>query len=236
MKIIYCGHSAVVVETARGTRIAIDPFLDGNPLCPKQLRDPGPLNYICLTHGHADHVGSTVELVKRYNATVFATFELAMLLQQDGVPEALLQPMNKGGSVALPTEGVRFSLTQAFHSSSYQAKDGSRYYAGEAAGVVVQVEGGPAIYHAGDTLLFSDMRLIGECFRPTVALLPIGDRFTMGPGDAAEAAKLVGAPKVIPIHYKTFPQLSGTAEEFAALLNETDIEPLVLQPGETCSV
>lgn len=209
----YAGHSAVFINLNQQV-IAIDPWLQGNPLCPNNLINPKKLDVIALTHGHSDHASDAVRLALLTGAKVAATYELAMILIDEGIPSNQIIPMNKGGCVKL--KGVTIRLTDAYHSSSYDSPKKGTLYAGEACGVIVSDERGNCVYHAGDTSLFSDMKLIGELYRPTLALLPIGDRFTMGPKEAARAAKLVGATVTAPIHYKTFDLLTGTYEEFAA--------------------
>ncbi len=227
----YLGHSAVLVtgKSSSGTKtIIIDPFLDGNPRCPSDLVDPGPVDWICLSHGHFDHTCSAPALAKKYNATVFAAWELGHLMIKEGVPEGQIQFMNSGGTVT--DDGISVTLTRAVHSSSYDASDGHTYYAGEAAGIGIRFADGLAVYHAGDTLLFSDMKLIGEALKPDLAFLPIGDRLTMGPKDAAAAALLIRPKMVVPIHYATFPGLSGTPEQFVEALSPS-IKAVVLEPG-----
>lgn len=229
----YLGHATVLITTEEGNRVLIDPWLEGNPSCPKQFFDPGPIQVICLTHGHSDHVGSTLSIAQKYQAEVFATYELAMLLAADGLSDMQLHPLNKGGSVSVPnTNGVKVHLTNAFHSSSYVTKDKQTHYAGEACGVVLQLESGCSIYHAGDTSLFSDMKLIGEEFALEAALLPIGDHFTMGPQAALKAVQLLQAKLVIPLHFKTFPLLTGSAQEFLAGMEHSKTAVHILEPGE----
>lgn len=228
----YCGHSALIIKTSN-IIIGIDPWLDGNPLCPTQLRNPETLDLIVLTHGHSDHAGDTPRLAKKYNSKIAATWELAMLFAEEGVNSDNLIPMNKGGTIEF--QGLKISLTNAFHSSSFDSPKRGTLYAGEPCGVVVS-DGKNTIYHAGDTCLFSDMSLIKEQYHPTVAFLPIGDRFTMGPVEAAKAAALVGAQKNIPIHFGTFPLLTGTPAEFESACRDISVQSLTLQPGQEIKV
>jgi L-ascorbate metabolism protein UlaG (beta-lactamase superfamily) len=226
--ITYAGHSAVFVNI-HGMRVAIDPWLEGNPMCPANLRDPKALDLIVLTHGHSDHAGDAVRVAQTTGAKLAATYELAMIMIAEGVQASHVIPMNKGGSVEI--SGVAVHLVNAFHSSSYDTKNGT-LYAGEACGVVLASQG-KSVYHAGDTELFSDMSLIGKRFKPSVALLPIGDRFTMGPEDAAEAARLVGCATALPIHYKTFDLLTGTYETFSSACKSRGVNCRELEPGQS---
>lgn len=226
--ITYAGHSAVFVELG-GKKIAIDPWLRGNPLCPPTLQNPKDTTIIVLSHGHSDHASDAVRIQKESGAILAATYELAMVMIAEGVPSSHVIPMNKGGSVTV--EGVTITLTNAYHSSSYDTKSGP-VYAGEACGVVVSSKGG-SVYHAGDTSLFDDIKLIGEKFRPDVALVPIGDRFTMGPEEAAQAALWSTCKLALPIHYKTFDLLTGTYEEFAGACSRLGVECRELAPGES---
>lgn len=226
LTITYAGHSAVIVEIA-GQRVAIDPWLKGNPLCPHELLNPGKLDLIAVTHGHSDHASDVVRVQKLSGAAVAATYELAMIFIAEGVPSDKVIPMNKGGSVQHGS--VTVTLTDAYHSSSYDGKHGP-VYAGEACGVVVS-GGGKAVYHAGDTSLFSDMKLIADRYKPTVALLPIGDRFTMGPEEAAQAAEWIRPEVALPIHYKTFGLLTGTYAEFASACDARKVKHKELEVG-----
>lgn len=230
LRITYAGHSAVFLELA-GAHVAIDPWLEGNPLCPHALQNPQKLDVIALTHGHSDHAGDVLRVQRRTGAQVVATYELAMILIAEGVPAEKIVPMNKGGSVTL--DGVTYRLTDAYHSSSFDGKNGT-VYAGEACGVIVSTPD-HCVYHAGDTSLFSDMKLLGELYGPTIALLPIGDRFTMGPHEAAHAARLIRPQVAIPIHYKTFDLLTGTYEEFARECSAHNVNHCELLVGETSS-
>jgi L-ascorbate metabolism protein UlaG (beta-lactamase superfamily) len=225
--ITFAGHAAVFID-ADGYKIAIDPWLD-NPNCPAVLKSIAKLDLIALTHGHSDHAGNALSLAKKTGAKIASSYELLMTLIGDGLPESQIIPMNKGGCVT--HDGMTISLVHALHSNSYDSSKGT-VYAGEACGVVIK-DGTHSIYHAGDTALFSDMKIIREVHAPTVALLPIGDRFTMGPKDAARAAALIGAPVVIPIHHSTFPLLSGTPAAFEAACKELPLQVRTLAPGES---
>jgi L-ascorbate metabolism protein UlaG (beta-lactamase superfamily) len=224
----YCGHSAVLLK-CNNSVIGIDPWLDGNPSCPANLKNPEKLDLILLTHGHSDHAGDATRLAQKYSAKIIATWELAMLFAEEGIAGDNLIPMNKGGTIEIA--GLKISLTNAFHSSSFDSPKRGTIYAGEPCGVVVS-DGKNSIYHAGDTALFSDMGLIKDQYQPTISLLPIGDRFTMGPTEAAQAAQLLGSSKNIPIHFGTFPLLTGTAEEFESACKRIGTAALTLKPGQ----
>ncbi|MCB0338570.1 MAG: metal-dependent hydrolase [Bdellovibrionales bacterium] len=226
--ITFAGHSAVFFNASNKV-VAIDPWLEGNPRCPNTLMNPSKLDLIVLTHGHSDHANDVVRLSKSTGCKIAATFELCSLLVQAGIPESRIIYMNKGGTVDV--DGVLVTLTNAYHSSSFETERGA-VYAGEPCGVILRDEK-RAIYHAGDTSLFSDMSLIKEFYAPQVALLPIGDRFTMGPKEAAKAAKLVGCTTAIPIHYDTFDLLTGTAKEFQTACGQFQISTTILAPGES---
>jgi L-ascorbate metabolism protein UlaG (beta-lactamase superfamily) len=225
--VTWLGHAAFRVDTSGGTRVYVDPWL-GNPKCPESEKDPERVDVIALTHGHDDHVGETVELAKRFGCPVVAMVELRDWLSDQGVEGDLTEAPNKGGTVE--KKGVRFTLTDAKHSSV--CPDGT--YAGEAAGLVVEVENGTTLYFAGDTCVFGDMQLIGRIYGPDVAILPIGGHFTMDPREAAVALELLGTKRCIPCHYGTFPLLAGTPDELRRLA--PNVELLVPEPGETVEV
>jgi len=224
MKFTFFGHAAGYLET-ESDKFLFDPFLTGNPQAAVTADQVEP-TYILLTHGHGDHVGDAVAISKRTGAPIVTTFELANWLGAQGAETVA---MNHGGWCKFSFGRVRFTV--AFHSSSTIEAGGRPLYLGEAAGVVLQTEG-KTIYHAGDTALFSDMRLIGEDAPIDLALLPIGEHFTMGPKDAAKAVGLLAPKRVIPIHYGTFPPLVGDPQEFARLAKGTGTEVSVLRPGE----
>ena len=203
--ISFFGHSAFAVETEQ-TRILIDPFLTGNPLAEAAgiKADDQHADAIVLTHGHADHFGDTIPIATRTGATVYCAFEVHEYLNEQGITKT--EPGNPGGRINADWGWVAF--TQAFHSSSYNGR-----YMGQPMGAVLHL-GNKTIYHCGDTGLFGDMQLLGEIYKPDLAMIPIGDRFTMGPELATRAAEMIGAPIAIPIHYKTFGLLKQDANGF----------------------
>ena len=214
LQVTYLGHAGFLFGD--GTYgVAVDPFLSGNPLA-KHQPDDISCDSVVLTHGHPDHVGDTVAIAKRNGAPVVAPFETAMWAQQQGCS---IIDTNPGGKVDVPGGWVAF--TQAFHSSSYEGT-----YMGCACGIVLNL-GGVTVYHCGDTGLFSDMKMIGEIYKPDIACIPIGDRYTMGPELATRAAEWIGARVAIPIHYKTFPILAPSADGFTP----RGIEVKELEPG-----
>lgn len=206
LKITYFGHSAFALEHGQ-TRVLIDPFITGNPLAERAGIKAGAQDAtaIVLTHGHGDHIGDTIPIAKRTGATVYCSWEIHEHLQEQGVERT--EPGNPGGRIGAPWGWVAF--TQAFHSSSLNGR-----YLGQPMGAVVRL-GEKTVYHCGDTGLFSDMKLLGEIYRPDAAMIPVGDRFTMGPELATRAAEFIGAPVAIPIHYRTFGLLRQDAAGFA---------------------
>ncbi|WP_017186431.1 metal-dependent hydrolase [Alkalibacillus haloalkaliphilus] len=207
MKVSFHGHSVVKVETLNHT-ILIDPFISGNDNCDLQAEGL-KADVILLTHGHNDHVGDTEKIAKDNDALVVAPFELATYLGNKGLNT---HPMHIGGGHNFEFGHVK--LTQAFHGSAYTEADGTIVYTGMPAGLLLTVEG-KTIYHAGDTALFSDMKLIGDLNEINLAFLPIGDNFTMGPKDAKLAAEWIKADRVVPMHYDTFPLIEQDGEAFA---------------------
>jgi L-ascorbate metabolism protein UlaG (beta-lactamase superfamily) len=225
MRVTWLGHAAALVETAGGTRLLIDPFLSQNPSYPKEYVLPERIDFILVTHGHGDHTGDTVELSKRYGATVVAIFELASYLGRKGASKTM--GMNLGGKVELGDAAV--TMVEAKHSAGIDGKDGA-IYAGVATGFVIAAKDGPVLYYAGDTAVFGDMKLIGELYRPELAMLPIGGYYTMGPQEAALAARLLGVTSVLPMHYGTFPILTGRPEQLARELGDS-VKVLRVEPG-----
>ncbi|MBO8163686.1 MAG: metal-dependent hydrolase [Brevibacillus sp.] len=225
MNIRFHGHSCVEITTG-DHRLLIDPFLTGNPLAqtkPEEVK----ADYILLTHGHNDHLGDTVEIAKANDATVIGNYELATYVSWQGVKT---HAMHIGGAHTFPFGRVK--LTQAFHGSAYIPGDRRELiYLGMPTGLLLTI-GEKTIYHAGDTGLFGDMKLIGELNSIDLAFLPIGDNFTMGPEDAVLAAQFLKAKQVVPIHYNTFPLLKQDGQAFVERLAKVGIEGRVLAPGE----
>ena len=216
----WLGHAAFRVNTPGGKRLYVDPFLSGNPKCPENEKEPDRVDIIALTHGHGDHVGDTVDLVKKHSCTIVAPVELAWWLQSQQI-ENVHDP-NKGGTVAV--DGLKFTMTNAFHSSSNT--EGA--YMGEPCGIVLTLEEGTKVYFAGDTCVFGDMQLIGRIYSPDVAVLPIGGHYTMDPNEAAVALELLGTKRCVPCHWGTFPLLAGTPQELKSLAPSVavaDIDP-----------
>jgi L-ascorbate metabolism protein UlaG (beta-lactamase superfamily) len=230
-RITWLGHAAFLVATPDGTRIAIDPFIEKNPKFPKGF-EYGKLDVIAATHGHFDHFGGDgVALAKKSGATVVCIFELALFCQEKGLEK--VSGMNKGGRQTIA--GVEFRMVQAVHSSGTSGKQGDMNPPSDPCGYVITLPDGFRIYHAGDTNVFSDMALIAELYRPDVALLPIGDFYTMGPREAAKACELLQVPRVIPMHWGTFPVLVGTPQALRDELKKrgTPTEVVELAPGGT---
>jgi L-ascorbate metabolism protein UlaG (beta-lactamase superfamily) len=222
----WLGHASFRLDTASGKRIYVDPFLNGNPKCPENEQTPERADVVAVTHGHGDHVGDTVDIAKKHGATVVAPVELAEWLGSKQGVEKTVNP-NKGGTVEV--DGVRFTLTNAFHSSSND--DGE--YMGEPCGIVVTTDDGKKVYFAGDTCVFGDMQLIGRLYAPDVAVLPIGDHFTMGPKEASLAVELLGVKRVVPCHWGTFGLLTGTPDQLQV---GSDVTVERLEPGDSVTL
>ncbi len=231
LQLVWFGHSAFSITSPGGKNILIDPWLE-NPKAPPEAKELSKVDLILVTHGHSDHVGNTVELSKRFGAKVLAIYEVYAYLQSHGVTTA--QGMNKGGTVDVL--GMKVTMVDAKHSSGIDS-NGSMSPGGEAAAFVVEFENGFTLYHAGDTTVFSDMKLIGELYRPQAALLPIGGLYTMGPREAALACKLLNPRFIIGMHYGTFPMLTGTPAELRKYLPATLKSRVIeLQPGKAVTL
>lgn len=214
-ELTWWGHAAFVIRTPGGATLAIDPWFS-NPKAPKDAQWPEQVDAILVSHGHFDHVGETKALQQKTGAQVYGCYELVSLL---GISQDKAMGGNVGGTFKVKDATIHF--VEAVHSSSYAADEKSpSRYAGAPMGFVIQIDNGPTLYHGGDTALFDGMRLIGERFKPTHALLPIGGHFTMDPNGAAQATRLLGNPTVVPMHYGTFPLLAGTPDKLEADLKK----------------
>jgi L-ascorbate metabolism protein UlaG (beta-lactamase superfamily) len=227
----WLGHATVRCNLPGGEVVLIDPWVMGNPSCPEALHKFDRLDTMLITHAHSDHMGDAVELARRYRPRhVVGAYEVCTWLGSKGV--ANCSGMNLGGTQELP--GMTVSMVRADHSSSLV--DGEQtLYGGPAAGYIVKLAGGFTFYHAGDTALFSDMQLIAELYRPELAFLPIGDFYTMDPQQAARACRYLGVRKVVPVHWGTFPVLTGTPQKLVEALEDLGVacEVVALEPGDT---
>lgn len=228
-KITWLGHATFRVETAEGKTIYVDPWVMSNPLCPESEKDVRKADALVITHGHFDHIADAVKIGKEHNPTAVGIFELCLWLQKKGVET--ISPMNKGGTQTVA--GVKVTMTHAVHSCGIQDDDGSIVYGGEACGYVLELPGGVKVYHAGDTAVFGDMAIIRDLYTPEIAMLPIGDHFTMSPREAAYACKLLQPKHVIPMHFGTFPPLIGRPAQLRELLGAGGPEVMELQAGHT---
>lgn len=234
VKLTWLGHSTFRLE-AQGKTILVDPWLKNNPACPDELKEQDGIDVIAITHGHNDHMEDALALAKMTGATVVAIVEIGDWLETNGVENVV--GMNKGGTAEVA--GIKFHMTHALHSSTfYYEEDGKPgwtvIHGGEAAGYVIELETGFKLYHAGDTAVFGDMALIKKLLAPDIALLPIGDFYTMGPRSAAEAIRLLGVKTVVPMHFGTFPVLVGTPDELRKEADDVQgLEIVDMKPGDS---
>jgi len=219
VEIKWLGHAAFEIEVA-GKILLIDPWLKGNPKACKRVADLKKVDVICVTHDHGDHLGDAIKICRQTGATFVGIYELGVYAEEQGVKDVI--GINVGGTAEV--KGVKITMVQAFHSA----------LRGAPVGFIINADG-KAVYHAGDTSLFGDMRLIGEIYRPNVALIPIGGYYTMGPVEAAMAVELITPNVVIPMHYQTFPVLAPSTEEFRKAVKERtpSVMVVVLKPGES---
>jgi len=228
LSLTWLGHATFRIQTPGGKTLLIDPWVQGNPSTPDEMKTFGKVDVMLCTHGHGDHVGDAVSIARQHNPVVVGAYELCLWMQKKGAKQ--IAPMNKGGTQR--AGDARVTMVHADHSCGIE-DDGQIIYGGEACGYVLQFDNGVRLYHAGDTAVFGDMRLIGELYAPEIALLPIGDLFTMGPREASYACQLLRPRIVIPMHYGTFPLLTGTPAELKKLLAESSVEVVEMQPGQT---
>ncbi len=230
ISITWLGHATFILTSPSGKRIVVDPWLEGNPACPDNMKKIDKADLILVSHGHFDHASDVTTVARSTGAKVIGIFELCAWLEGKGVKNT--SGMNMGGTQKVGDISV--TMTQAFHSSG-AVEDGKPIYLGEPAGFVIKFEDGLTVYYSGDTALFGDMKLIGDFYHPEIAFLPIGDHFTMGPEAAARACELLGVRQVVPIHWGTFPLLTGTPAKLRELVRGKNIEVLELKPGQTAS-
>jgi len=229
VKVTFLGHAAFKIVSPNGVVIYIDPFLSGNPKTPVEMKTVEKADLVLVTHGHGDHLGDTLSIGEKTGAKIIVMPELGRYLAKKGAKNIV--GMNKGRTYT--SHGISITMVHALHSSSVREGD-QDIYTGDPAGFVIQFENGFTLYHAGDTGVFGDMKIIGEIYKPELSLLPIGSQYTMDPREATYAAKLLGSKYVIPMHYGTWAVLTGTTEEFLRLMKEVpQTKVLVLKPGET---
>jgi len=226
IKLTWLGHATFRIQTPAGKTILIDPWVMGNPMCPEKEKNIEKLDVMLCTHGHFDHIGDAVAIAKKHKPTVVGIPELTGWLEKKGVKNTAM--MNKGGTQAVGD--IRVTMVHADHSCGIT--DGDQIvYGGEACGYVIHFDNGLKIYHAGDTNVFGDMKIIHDLYNPDIAMLPIGDHFTMSPREAAYAVGLLKPKTVIPMHFATFPVLTGRPSELAKLVK--DVEVFEMKPGQT---
>jgi L-ascorbate metabolism protein UlaG (beta-lactamase superfamily) len=226
----WLGHATFLFESPGGKRIVLDPWITGNPSSPDSAKKLGALDLILISHGHSDHAGDAVAPARSRGAHAVAPYEVSVWLQGKGLQR--VTGMNPGGTLNML--GLSITMVPAIHSSSV-TEDGKTLYLGVATGYVIRFENGLTVYFAGDTCVFGDMRLIGELYQPAIAFLPIGDLFTMGPEQAAKACELLGIRQVVPMHFGTFPALTGTPARLRELVQPRGVIVLELKPGERAS-
>ena len=232
IKITWLGHACFLIQTPGGKKVIIDPFITPNPVTPADKKKIDLLDVMLCTHGHSDHISDAVDLAKKHNPKVAGMYEFCSWIQKKGAKQ--IAPMNKGGTQQVGD--IKVSMVTANHSNTID-DGGQSISGGDPCGFVVEFDNGLKIYHAGDTNVFGDMAIIHDLYAPDLAMLPIGDLFTMGPKEAVYACRLLKPKAVIPMHYGTFPVLTGTPEEFGRQLKQAgiNVELITMKPGETIS-
>jgi L-ascorbate metabolism protein UlaG (beta-lactamase superfamily) len=226
----WLGHATFIFRTPGGKRVLLDPWVSTNPSTPESAKKIDQVDLMLVTHGHGDHTTDVVSIARATDTQVVAPFELSVLFQKKGLKNVI--GMNPGGTLHIKDLAV--TMVRADHSSSFDV-DGDTTYAGVATGYVIKLEDGLTVYFAGDTAVFGDMKLIAGLYHPTIAFLPIGDLYTMGPEQASVACDLLGIKQVVPMHYGTFPALTGTPARLRELVTPRGIEVIELKPGESSS-
>jgi L-ascorbate metabolism protein UlaG (beta-lactamase superfamily) len=226
IKLTWLGHATFRIETPGGKTVIIDPWIVGNPMCPQNEKDIKKVDVLLCTHAHGDHIGDAVEIAKKHNPVVVAIYELGLWFEKKGVKQ--VAGMGKGGTQTVGD--LKVAMVHADHSCGIE-DGGQVIYGGEACGYVIEFSNGIRIYHAGDTAVFGDMQIIRDLYAPSVAMLPIGDHYTMGPREAAYACKLLRPKAVIPMHFGTFPVLTGRPAELKKLVK--GVEVVEMKPGQT---
>jgi L-ascorbate metabolism protein UlaG (beta-lactamase superfamily) len=226
IKLSWLGHATFRIETPAGKTILIDPWVMGNPACPESEKNVQKVDVLLCTHGHFDHIGDAVEIAKKLSPKVVGIPELCGWLGKKGIKNTA--EMNKGGTQTV--DDIKVTMVHADHSCGIQDGD-QLVYGGEACGYVMEFSNGVKMYHAGDTNVFGDMAIIRDLYAPEIAMLPIGDHYTMSPREAAYAVNLLKPKTVIPMHFATFPVLTGRPADLKKLVK--DVEVLELKPGQT---
>ena len=226
IKLTWLGHATFRIETPGGKTVIIDPWIMGNPMCPPNEKEVKKVDVLLCTHAHGDHIGDALEIAKKHNPVVVGIYELGLWFEKKGVKQ--VAGMGKGGTQTVGD--LKVTMVHADHSCGIE--DGDQViYGGETCGYVIEFSNGIRIYHAGDTAVFGDMQIIRELYKPSIAMLPIGDHYTMGPREAAYACKLLRPKTVIPMHFGTFPVLTGKPSELKKLVK--GVEVVEMKPGQT---